>query len=134
MSQANVEVVRDISERFAAGDRESWRRVFAEDIVWDTSMTTLPQAGVYEGHDGVERFFVDWLVTWDDLVLEPLEYIDAGDSVIAIFRWRGRGRRSGAETAVTMFAVYDVKDGRITRFRQYETRAEALAAAGVAAA
>jgi hypothetical protein len=30
-----------------------------------------------------------------------------------------------------MFAVYDVKDGGIVRFRQYDTRQEALEAAGL---
>jgi ketosteroid isomerase-like protein len=131
MSEENVEIVRDMTNRFATGDRESWREVFAEDVIWDTSSTTIPQAGVYEGHSGVERFFIDWLGTWENPLLETLELLDAGDSVISIFRWTGRGRASGVETETTMFAVYDVKDGRIVRFRQYDTRQEALEAAGL---
>ena len=131
MSQENVEIVREMTDRFAAGDRESWREVFAEDLIWDTSATTLPQAGVYEGHSGLERFFIDWLGTWENLRIEILDLIDAGDSVISIFRWTGRGKASGVETEATMFGVYDVKDRRITRYRQFETRAKALEAAGL---
>ena len=131
MSQENVEIVREMSERFATGDRESWREVFAKDVIWDTSATTTPQAGVYEGHAGVERFFIDWLGTWDNPAVEMLDLIDAGDSVVAVFRWTGRGRTSGIDTAMTMFAVYDLKDGQVVRFRQYETRNEALEAAGL---
>ena len=101
MSQENVEIVREMTERFAGGDRESWREVFAEDVTWDTSATTLPQAGVYEGHAGVERFFIDWLGTWEDLELEPMDFIDAGESVITVFRWTGRGRSSGVQTEAT---------------------------------
>jgi ketosteroid isomerase-like protein len=131
MSRENVEIVRDMTTRFATGDRESWREVIAEDVIWDTSATTMPQAGVYEGHAGIERFFIDWLGTWENPLVENLEVIDAGDSVVVVFRWTGRGRTSGAETETTMFAVYDVKDGRIVRFRQYDTRRETLEAAGL---
>ena len=131
MSEENVKVVRDMTIRFASGDRDSWREVFAEDVVWDTSATTLPQAGIYEGHAGLERFFVDWLGTWVDLTLDELDFIDAGDSVVAVFRWTGRGKASGVETDTMMFGVYEVKDGRIVRYRQYDTRREALEAAGL---
>ena len=131
MSEENVEIVRDVTTRFATGDRESWREVLAEDVIWDTSATTLPQAGVYEGHSGVERYFIDWLGTWENPVYENVEIIDAGDSVVVVFRLAGRGKASSVETEATFFGVYEVKDGRIVRFRQYETREEALEAAGL---
>ena len=126
-----METVREMTKRFEAGDRESWRELFAEDSIWDTSATSLPQAGVYNGHAGIERFFVDWLGTWEDLVFETQDFIDAGDSVVTVFRWRARGKASGAETEMTMFGVYDVSEGRIVRFRQYESREEAFEAAGL---
>jgi len=129
MSEENVEIVREMAKRFEAGDRESWRDVIAEDVIWDTSATTIPQAGVYEGHSGVERFFIDWLGTWENPVSEALELIDAGESVVMVFRWTGRGKASGVETEATMFGVYDVKDRRVVRYRQYESRKEALEAA-----
>ena len=79
----------------------------------------------------MERFFIDWLGTWVNPVVESLELTDAGDSVISVFRWTGRGKASGVETETTMFGVYDVKGGRVVRFRQYESREEALEAAGL---
>ena len=125
-----MEIVRDMTNRFAAGDHESWREVVAKDVIWDTSATTMPQAaGVYEGHSGIERFFTDWLGTWENPLVENLDFIDAGDSVVVVFRWTGRGKASGVETEATMFGVYDVKDGRIVRFRQYEARKQAFEAA-----
>ena len=131
MSEENVEIVREMTKRFEAGDRESWREVITEDVIWDTSATTGPQAGVYEGHVGIERFFRDWLGTWENPVVETLNLIDAGDSVVLVFRWTGRGKASGVETKATMFGVYDLEDVQIVRFRQYETRKEALEAAGL---
>jgi ketosteroid isomerase-like protein len=131
MSQENVEMVNELFARFVAGDRESWRNKFAEDVVWDTSATTMPAAGIYRGHAGVEQFFVEWLGAWEDPVIESLETIDAGDSVVSAFRWTGRGRTSGVQTQREWFGVYDLGEGRVVRWRQYDTRAEALDAAGL---
>src|SRR5215210_4049606 len=108
MSQANVELVREFHGRFAAGDRRSWRQYFAPDVVWDASQSHLPVAGVYHGHDGVERFFAEWLPIWDDYAVENDELIDAGDSVVVVFRQRGRGKGSGAYAERTFFGVYEL--------------------------
>ena len=83
MSQENVEVIKEFTSRFEGGDREEWRGHFDPDVVWDTSATEMPAAGVYHGHEGVERFFRDWLGTWADYeVVTP-----------RVHRCRGRGRR-----------------------------------------
>ena len=129
MSRENVEIIRELFARFVAGDRASWREVFSEDVVWDTTAASMAGAGVYHGHDGAERFFVEWLGAWQDPAVETLELIDAGDSVVTTFRWTGRGKASGVETQQTFFGVYDLEDGKVIRYRQYETRDEALAAA-----
>jgi len=131
MSEQAVAVVREMLDCFAAGDRESWREQVAEDIVWDTSGTEMPNAGVYHGHAGVERFFVDWLGTWLDLQIDFGELIDGGDQVVSVFRWSGRGRSSGVETKTEMYGVYEVRGGKVVGFRQYDTRADAFAAVGL---
>ena len=131
VSQENVEIVTGMLDRFKQGDRDSWREVVAEDVVWDTSATTTTSAGVVEGHDGVVRFFVDWLETWEDATYDYLEVIDAGDSILTTFRWSGSGKTSGVPVERTFYAVYDVRDRKIARYRQFDTRAEALEAAGV---
>ena len=130
MSQ-NVEILGDVFTRFQEGDRDSWRERIDPDVIWDVSATALPGAGVYRGHAGVERFFVEWLGAWESPTVENLEMIDAGDSVVSVFRWAGRGRTSGVRTQRDFFAVYDFRDGRIVRYRGFDTRAEALEAAGL---
>jgi ketosteroid isomerase-like protein len=99
-------------------------------VIWDTSAANLAGAGIYHGHEGAERFFIEWLGAWRDPTVEHLELIDAGDSVVSIFRWTGKGKASGVETQQTFFGVYDLRGGKVVRYRQYETREEALAAAG----
>jgi FkbM family methyltransferase len=130
MSQENVEVVKEFTRSFEQGDRDSWREYFDPDVVWDSSATDFPFAGVYHGHQGVEQFFRDWLPTWRDLEVATREYIDAGNSVVVVFRQTGTGRSSGIRIAQDFFGVYDLKDAKVVRFRQYESREAALEAAG----
>jgi ketosteroid isomerase-like protein len=66
MSQENVEIVREFNRIFATGDRDDWRDHFDPDVIWDTSASGMPEAGVYHGHQGVEQFFRHWLGTWRD--------------------------------------------------------------------
>ena len=129
MSQENVELVKEFTNLFEAGDRNAWRDYFDPGVVWDVSATTMPSAGVYHGHQGLERFFRDWLGTWSDLNIETREYLDAGDSVVVVFRQSGIGRGSGVRAERDFFGVYDLSDAKVVRYRQYESRGEALEAA-----
>ena len=99
--------------------------------MWDTSASNMPSAGVFHGHEGVERFFRDWLGTWRDYEMTTREYLDAGDSVVIVFRQRGTGRESGVQIERDFFAVYDLRESKVVRYRMYESREDALEAAGL---
>jgi ketosteroid isomerase-like protein len=131
MSQENVELVKEFTRLFAEGDREVWRDYFAPDVVWDTSSSSMPSAGVFHGHEGMERFFRDWLGTWRDYEIAAREFVDAGDSVVIVFRQRGTGRESGIAIERDFFGVYDLRGSKVVRYRQYESREEALEAVGL---
>jgi ketosteroid isomerase-like protein len=130
MSEENIEILREMLSRFEAGDRTALKAFFDEEVVWDTAAAT-PGAGVYRGHDGIEQFFADWLEAWEDPTVEYLELIDAGDSAVSVFRWSGRGRTSGVPAQGDFFGVYTLHDGKVIAYRQFESRAEALEAAGL---
>jgi len=129
MSQENVEVVKEFTRLFEEGDRDAWRDYFAPDVVWDTSASSMPSASVSHGHEGVERFFRDWLGTWTDYEIGTREFVDAGDSVVIVFRQHGTGRESGVEIERDFFGVYDLRASKVVRFRMFESRDEALQAA-----
>jgi ketosteroid isomerase-like protein len=129
MSAENAEIVQRLFDQLSADDLESWREIISEDVVWDASNPAAPGAGVYEGHQGVVRFFTDWVGTWESPKLELLEVIDAGGPVVAVFRWTGRGKGSGIEVNATFYGLYELEDGRIVHFRLYETRQDAIEAA-----
>jgi uncharacterized protein len=131
MSQENVEIVKEFTRLFQQGDRQSWREYFDPAVVWDTSASKMPAAGVYHGHDGIEEFFRDWLGTWRDFEIANHEFIDAGDSVVVVFGQTGTGRSSGVRIARDFFGVYELKDDKVVRYGLYESREAALEAAGL---
>lgn len=124
-------MVKEFMSLFESGDREKWRGYFDPEVVWDTSASEMPAAGVYRGHSGVENFFRDWLGVWTDYEVVTREYLDAGDGmVVVVFRQSGTGRGSGVRTERDFFGLYELTESKVVRFRLYESRKEALAAAG----
>jgi ketosteroid isomerase-like protein len=62
---------------------------------------------------------------------EPQEFIDAGNAVVVAMRFHARGRESGVETVSRGAGVYWFKDGKVVRYQQCQSRADALEAAGL---
>jgi ketosteroid isomerase-like protein len=41
-----------------------------------------PDTATYRGHDGMRRWLQGWLDAFDEMSVEPLEFIPAGDHVV----------------------------------------------------
>ena len=130
MSQADVEIVKEFTQRFAAGVHVT-DDYFDPEIVWDTSASGLPSAGVYHGREGVRRFFRDWLGPWIDYEIEARDIIDAGGAVVLVFRQAGTGRGSGVRTDRDFFGVWELENSKVVRFRLFASRELAFEAAGL---
>ena len=63
--------------------------------------------------------------------IEVLELHDHGGSGIAALRVRGHGLDSGVPFEETMWAAGEWRDGKMTRWRNFGSEAEALEAAGL---
>ena len=130
MSQDDVEIVEEFTRRFAAG-RHVTDDFFDPQIVWDTSASGMPSAGVYHGRDEVRRFFRDWLAPWADYELQTRDCIDAGDAVVLVFRQTGTGRGSGVRIERDFFGVWELENSKVVRFRLFASREQAFEAAGM---
>ena len=126
MSQENVEIVKEFSQRFANGDSDIGRNYFHPEITWDTSASGLPSAGVYHGRHEVSRFFREWLGPWRDYEIDYREYLDAGDSVLCVFRQAGTGKASGIRSERDFFALWYLKDSKVVRFSPVRVTWQAL--------
>jgi ketosteroid isomerase-like protein len=71
------------------------------------------------------------LEAWEERRLEPEDFIDAGDLVVALLHEYRRGRGSGVELESKTAVVFAVRDERIVRIQGYMDRDAALEAAGL---
>jgi ketosteroid isomerase-like protein len=131
MSKENVEIVRRAWEAYDRRDNEAALALYDPEIEVDLTASGQPGAGVYRGLEGVRRWLGDWHAAFAEISGEVHEWIDADDHVIAVIRWHGQGRLSGVPAQLDQAHVWQLRDGKLWRLRIYDSKAEALEAAGV---
>ena len=131
MSQENVELVERAVAAINARDIEGYLACCTENVKLETPMAAV--GGVYEGIDGIRRYFADIEDAAPDFRIE-LDGVQGVDSkrVIAFLRTSGVGRVSGIRmTPPPLTNVYDLLDGKLSRIRIFLDREEALKAVGL---
>lgn len=137
MSRENVELVRRLYDAVARRDSDTVLSIYHPDLEWDHShnreIAALVGSPVYHGHEGLRRWAREFYEAWDRVEAELEELIDAGDRVVVVLNYRGKGRVSGLEVEFTRMAgVMTIRDGQVIRAVWFRDRAEALEAAGIA--
>jgi ketosteroid isomerase-like protein len=90
-------------------------------------------AGHHHGHAGYREAWRRLLEAFEDLTWEPEELIDAGDGLISVTRWSGRGTGSGVPVNQLMFQVYTLRRGLVVKQEDFADRGDALEAVGLRA-
>jgi ketosteroid isomerase-like protein len=128
MSQENVEIVRRLYEAFNRRDLMGELEALDPEFEW------IPDARSFEsairGRENVLRFLEDQIETLD-LRVQPEEFFEKGDRVIAFVRASGRGAASGAEFDISIAGVWTFQDGVPVRAQAYAERDKALEAVGL---
>jgi ketosteroid isomerase-like protein len=129
MSEENVEVIRNVFAMIDRGDAQAWD-LLPPDFVIDLSRRLIDPV-VLRGPDEMRAFYRDLDATWaDGARVEVEELIDAGDKVLVLIRFSGRGKTSGAEVEALVWNLWTFRDGEPVRWTYFgEDRAEALEAA-----
>ena len=133
MSQENVKTVRDAFVAYNRGDLDAFLdEYWTDDIDYRAVEGAPDDHGPIHGKAEMRAYMQDWFDTFDDLKVEPLEVIDAGqDQAVAVVRFGGRAKLSGVEVDLTFAALYTVREGKVARGREYWTKEQALEAAGL---
>lgn len=131
----NVEVVRRLWDAAARRDTEEVLSLYDPDVELD--VTGFPvfatDQKTYRGHAGLRRLFAEWREVWEQADSELIDVIDAGDRVITVYSYRGRGRISGLPVEELFASVWTLRDGRVIRVQWFMGREEALQATAAAA-
>jgi ketosteroid isomerase-like protein len=96
VSREKLELVQRLYAAWSSGDIAGATSAFADDVEWH-GHPRLPEPGPYRSREEVERWMTQFREAWGELSADPVELIDAGDSVVALVHMSGRGRGSGVE-------------------------------------
>ena len=114
------DVVRQAYEAFERADIPAVLGALSDDVQWDVP-DLLPQGGSFSGRDDVGRFFQRLGETYEELSLDIHDLIDGDERVAGV--GVGSGTLHGGDRIEYGFVhVFDVSDGKITRFREYADR------------
>ena len=132
MSWENITAVKDAYRAFADEGLDRFLEHWTDDLDHRSIEGAPDDRGPIHGKNAMRDYLQDWIDTFDEYKVEPVELIDAReDVVVAVLRFGGRAKRSGVETDQIMAAVFEIRDGKIARGREYATREQALEAAGL---
>jgi ketosteroid isomerase-like protein len=95
-------------------------------VVWS------PIEGTYHGIDGLATHWSEWIEPWAEHRIDPEEFVQVGDQVVAVIHLTATGRGSGMEIDQRFFQLYTIRTGKIAQMTEFMSRAEALKAAGLA--
>jgi len=148
MARENVEVVREALRLWglrpegglAPIELARFQELFEEDTaraaeLFDPEIEIHPPGGsiggsVQRGYEGIVRNWRDLLATFDEFLIDPLEFREAGEQVVVI--QRNIGRMRGMEVDETSSVLFTLRDRRIARIDVFASREGALEAASAA--
>jgi ketosteroid isomerase-like protein len=129
LSKENVEILRRALPESAPADLEALLEILDEKVVWDY-VGAFPEAVTYHGPAEVREFLRQWTGAFEDFGIEAAQAVDVGDSVVVCLHQWGRGKETGAQVENRTWQVFTFRGGKIVHCRGYESKAEALEAAG----
>jgi ketosteroid isomerase-like protein len=121
MSREDVEIVRAAFEAGINRDprlESTWRWAsqwldpgfeYREDPSW-------PGAGSYTGIDAFREAAAAYYEVLSEMHFKAEEFIDAGDRVLVLMRWKARGR-SGIEAEMEQAGIFTVKAGKVASWQ-----------------
>jgi uncharacterized protein len=126
VDSANVELARAAFRAFEDRDMDAIERLCTPDVEFDWSRRLIDPI-VTHGYDGIRRFFEEVDGIFDRIVFEIEEVLEFGDQVLMASTGRFRGRASGIDVTARAANLWTFRDGRLARFRFYQSKEDALA-------
>lgn len=130
MPEEHLKTLTEGHAAFNRGDR-GWASIAAApDVEWETTGAFPGMNKVYRGPDAIGEWMDVLLVEWESFDVSLEEVLrEEENTLVVVERLRGRGRESGAEAEMRVYAVYRFNaDGKIYSRKAFTSAEEALAA------
>jgi ketosteroid isomerase-like protein len=131
MSEENVELVRRAVDAYNRRDLDGIVENWAPDAVLDWSNSRGLEAGVFRGHGEIRAFTQRFLEAFDEVRLEIDDLHEVEDGLLIMENVTYLRGRDGIEVQARSAWLITIRDGEQTSLTLYQTKQEALEAAGL---
>jgi len=115
----NIETIQELYRCFREQDDEGFRKLCTHDLEW-VQNPGFPNGATRKGADAViEGVFKGNRSLWEDFAYHIETFLDAGASVVVIGAYQGRHSLTKKPMQAAAAHVYDLRDGKIARFRMF---------------
>jgi ketosteroid isomerase-like protein len=128
LSMSNADLIRELTEKWNAGDVDSVIDLYTEDAEIRTG-SHWPEVTTYRGREAIRETSAEWASMWETLQIEVDTLEEHGDKLVATGAWRMRGAASGVDGEMAIFILFTFRDGRIAVLEWFADRDSAVAAA-----
>lgn len=130
----NVSLMKGLYEAFGRGDIPTVLGAMSPDIRWYSAEGSpyMPNGEPWVGPGAIlNNLFMKLGGEWDGFTIHPKAFYGAGDSVIVELRYSGTFKATSKRIDAQACHIWDVKDGKVTRFQQYIDTGQMQDAMGV---
>lgn len=115
----NRAIVEELYRAFRERDFDAFRAICTADLEW-IQCAGFPGGDVHRGADAVlKHVFEKNRQTWEGFAFHRDDLLDAGDSIVVLGKYKGNHHETGKPMEAAAVHVYDVRDGKVWRFRMY---------------
>ncbi len=126
MSQENVEMIRAGYDKHGMGfSLSKWNpgavlELFDPSIEWvEPDVQDLPWQGTHRGPQAISEKVFATISAFEELELEPKDFFDLGEYVLAVSQGHLRAKATGKEWNGPFAHVWTVRNGKIVRWQGF---------------
>jgi len=117
----NTQTVRDIYAAFAEGRIADILATLGDDVTFiQPGGADIPWSGTWKGPAGVGDFFARLAAVADTRRFEPEQYLESGETVVALGQWAAIARATGKPFASSWAMTWKFKDGKVDFYEALE--------------
>ena len=116
---SNTAIIRELYRAMREQDDEAFIALCTDDLVWQQS-AGFPSGSTWHGAIAViENVFRANSRRWMGFAFTPDEWIESADRVVVLGHYSGTHAESGKAMRAAVAHVYDVRAGKVARFRMF---------------
>jgi ketosteroid isomerase-like protein len=123
---SNADAVREVYDLARRAKHQELRGLLLEGVTWHPA-----REGAWKPCTNADEVVKTLLWRAGMNKMRPFDFIDLGDRVVVQLRGRGIGRLGAKGFFPRLFQIVVLRGGKVVSIKDYSTRDEALAAAGV---